>query len=347
MSARRVDAQPMDGAAVDGAAVDAADGDLLRIDDLRVELPGPDGHRPVLRGVSLRMAPGEALGLVGESGSGKSMTARSVLRLLPRGARTTGTVHVRGTDVGRLDAAALRRLRSRDLAMVFQDPRATVNPVRTVGDFLGEVLREQGHSRTAAEAEAGRLLAEIGVDRVERRLRQHPHELSGGLLQRVVIAAALATEPALILADEPTTALDVTTQEEVVAILDEQRRQRHAGLLFISHDLELAAAVCDRIAVMYAGTVVEVLPADRLHAEARHPYTRALLRARPGTVPPGARLETVPGRPQSAFDAPATCVFADRCPAVRDVCRTTPPEFRAVGTGAVACHLVPAEVLRG
>ncbi|SHN20099.1 ABC transporter ATP-binding protein [Cryptosporangium aurantiacum] len=322
-------------------------GDLLRIEDLRVDLPGPSGHRSVLRGVSLRMAPGEALGLVGESGSGKSMTARSVLRLLPRGARTTGAIHVGGVEVGGLDSGGLRRLRSRDVAMVFQDPRATVNPVRTVGDFLGEVLREQGLSRAAADAKAGRILAEIGVDRVERRLRQHPYELSGGLLQRVVIAAALATEPALILADEPTTALDVTTQEEVVAILDEQRRLRSVGLLFISHDLELAAAVCDRIAVMYAGTIVEVLPADRLHEDARHPYTQALLRARPGSVPPGARLETVPGRPQSAFDAPPTCVFADRCPAVADVCRVAVPEFRAVGTGEVACHLVSAEVVHG
>ncbi|GAA3384842.1 ABC transporter ATP-binding protein [Cryptosporangium minutisporangium] len=337
--------------------------DLLRIDDLRMELPGPEGHRAhgpeghrahgpkghrsVLRGVSLRMAPGEALGLVGESGSGKSLTARSVLRLLPRGARTSGTVHVRDTDVGSLDAGGLRRLRSREVAMVFQDPRATVNPVRTIGDFLGEVLREQGVSRADAEARASRILTEIGVDRVPQRLRQHPYELSGGLLQRVVIAAALATEPALILADEPTTALDVTTQEEVVAILDEQRRQRSVGLLFISHDLELAAAVCDRIAVMYAGTIVEVLPADRLHEEARHPYTQALLRARPGSVAPGARLETVPGRPQSAFDAPATCVFADRCPAVEDICRTTAPEFRVVGTGEVACHLVGAEALHG
>ncbi|MFD0523599.1 ATP-binding cassette domain-containing protein [Paractinoplanes durhamensis] len=199
---------------------------LLEFDRLRVEIPTPVGPRPLLRSVSLSVAAGEAVGLVGESGSGKSMTARSVLGMLPGGSVATGAVRFRGVDIGGLDPAGLRRLRSRDVAMVFQDPRASVNPVRTVGDFLTEVLRERGMSRAAAREKAGGILADIGVDRLAHRLKQRPYELSGGMLQRVVIAAALAGEPALILADEPTTALDVTTQEEVVAILDEQRRQR-------------------------------------------------------------------------------------------------------------------------
>ncbi len=310
---------------------------LLGLDGLRVEI----GGRVILREVTLAVAAGEAVGLVGESGSGKSMTVRSVLRMLPAGSRVTGSITVGGLDVNRLDSAGLRRMRSRDVAMVFQDPRATVNPVRTIGDFLTEVLRDQGISRVEANRRAVALLTDVGVDHVERRMHQRPHELSGGLLQRVVIAAALATEPKLILADEPTTALDVTTQEEVVAILHEQRRKRGTALLFISHDLELAAAVCDRIAVMYAGEIVEILPANRLHEDARHPYTQALLRSRPGAVNPGSRLETIPGTPQSAADAPAGCVFADRCPHAADHCREVRPVLSPVDSGLAACHLLP------
>ncbi|MEU4563298.1 ABC transporter ATP-binding protein [Actinoplanes sp. NPDC023936] len=309
---------------------------LLDFEHLGVRL----GERPILRDVTLSVRAGEAVGLVGESGSGKSMTVKSVVRLLPDGATVDGSVRFEGIDVHAMSPAELRRFRSRDVAMVFQDPRATVNPVRTVGDFLTEVLRDQGIGRTEATRRAAGLLSEVGVGDAERRLSQRPYELSGGLLQRVVIAAALLTEPKLILADEPTTALDVTTQEEVVAILNEQRHRRSAALLFITHDLELAAAVCDRIAVMYAGEVVEILPAGQLHAGARHPYTRALLESRPGAVPPGERLRTVPGVPQSALTAPAGCVFADRCPLATDGCRDKRPVLLPIGAGLAACHLV-------
>jgi oligopeptide/dipeptide ABC transporter ATP-binding protein len=307
---------------------------LLEIDDLRLSVR----DQPILRNVTLSVATGEAVGLVGESGSGKSMTVKSVVRLLPAGAITSGQVRFDGADVTTLGAAGLRRMRSRDVAMVFQDPRAVVNPVRTVGDFLTEVLRDQGVSRSEATRRAAAALSEVGVSDATRRLRQRPYELSGGLLQRVVIAAALLTEPRLILADEPTTALDVTTQEEVVAILSEQRRLHGAALMFITHDLELAAAVCDRIAVMYAGEIVEILPAARLHEDARHPYTRALLDSRPGAVAPGQRLRTVPGVPQSALTAPPGCVFADRCPHAEVRCRDVRPVF----TGSAACHLLEA-----
>ena len=307
---------------------------LLSFESWRVEV----ASGAILRSVSLSIEAGEAVGLVGESGSGKSMTARSVLGMVPRGATVSGSVRFRGKEIGRLDATGLRRLRSRDVAMVFQDPRATVNPVRTVGDFLIEVLRERGVSRSAALGTVTRILTEVGVDNVPKRLKQRPFELSGGLLQRVVIAAALAGEPALILADEPTTALDVTTQEEVVAILDEQRRLRGTALLFITHDLELATAVCDRIAVMYAGEIVEIRPAGRLHEDARHPYTKALLAARPGSVATGERLRTVPGVPQSGIDAPPGCVFADRCPVAETTCREVIPPMR----DGVACHLAVA-----
>lgn len=312
---------------------------LLDIRDLRMDLPGPRRERRlVLRDVAVSVSEGEAVGLVGESGSGKSMTARAVLQLLPAGARTTGTVRFRGTDVLTMSRGRLQELRAREVAMIFQDPRATVNPVRTVGDFLVEGLTEQGVDKNDAQLRVLALLEEIGVDRPHRRMDQRPHELSGGLLQRVVIAAALAAEPALLLADEPTTALDVTTQEEVLAILDEQRRKRGLAMLLITHDLELAAAVCDRIVVMYAGEVVEILDADALHSRARHPYTRALMASRPGSAPAGEHLAAIPGRPQSAYDAPALCVFSDRCSIADETCQTVTPPLLVSGANLVRCH---------
>jgi oligopeptide/dipeptide ABC transporter ATP-binding protein len=312
---------------------------LLRVADLRLEIAMRHREsRTILRGVSFDISPGEALGLVGESGSGKSMTARAVIGLLPSSATVTGTVSFAGAPVLGMPAASLRQLRSHEIAMIFQDPRAHVNPVHTVGDFLTEGLTAtRGVGRGAARDTAARLLAEVGIPDARRRMRQYPHELSGGLLQRVMIAAALATGPRLLLADEPTTALDVTTQEEVMAILDAQRRQRGLALLFITHDLELAAAVCDRIAVMYAGRIVEVAPGASLHREPRHPYTRALLAARPAAAERGARLVTVPGRPVSAWETGTGCAFAARCPLAVPRCDTDPPA-RAVGDSVVACH---------
>ena len=316
-----------------------AESPLLRVRDLHLDVAVGRERRQVLRGVDLELRAGEALGLVGESGSGKSMTARSVLRLLPPRARVSGEIEFDGTSVPGLSSAGLRRLRSRGIAMVFQDPRAHINPVRTVGDFLCEALVSTRRVRRAeAERTVVRLLSDVRVSDPARRLRQYPHELSGGLLQRVMIAAALAVEPQLILADEPTTALDVTTQEEVVAILDQQRRQRGLALLFITHDLELAAAVCDSTAVMYAGRIVEHAPTGELHARPRHPYTRALLASRPSAAERGVRLPTVPGRPVSAWEVGAGCSFAPRCPLATDACRHEDPSPRLVDGGQVACH---------
>jgi oligopeptide/dipeptide ABC transporter ATP-binding protein len=316
-----------------------ADGPLLQVADLRLEIAMRRREkRAILRGVSFGISSGEALGLVGESGSGKSMTARAVTGLLPSGATASGTVSFDGTPVLEMPAARLRRLRSHEMAMIFQDPRAHINPVHTVGDFLTEgLIATRGTGRGEARDVVSRLLNEVGIPDAGRRMRQHPHELSGGLLQRVMIAAALAGGPRLLLADEPTTALDVTTQEEVMAILDAQRRQRGLALLFITHDLELAAAVCDRIAVMYAGRIVEVAPAAALHSDPRHPYTRALLAARPAAAERGARLVTVPGRPVSAWEAGTGCAFAPRCPLAVPRCETD-PDLRAVGDSVVACH---------
>jgi oligopeptide/dipeptide ABC transporter ATP-binding protein len=312
---------------------------LLEIERLTVTLPISGTPRPVIHDVSLTIGAGEALGLVGESGSGKSMTLRSVMRLLPPGAELGGDVRFDGRSIGALSTAELRAFRARDVAVVFQDPRAHINPMRSIGDFLTEGLVTTGGMRAAdAERRVRGLLEDVGIADAARRLRQRPHELSGGLLQRVMIAAALATEPRLILADEPTTALDVTTQEEVMAILDEQRRERGLAMLFITHDLELASAVCDRIAVMYAGSIVDDQSAADLHRHAAHPYTVALLAARPGLGARGERLKTVEGRPLSAFEAPEGCAFAPRCPRAEDRCRAERPALRPVGAGRAACH---------
>ncbi|MET7328150.1 ABC transporter ATP-binding protein [Nonomuraea sp. NPDC005650] len=316
---------------------------ILDIDRLTVTLPGEDRPKPVLSGVSLSIAEGEAVGLVGESGSGKSMTVRAIVRLLPRGARVEGGIRVRGVDTGALRGAALRELRA-SVPVIFQDPRAHINPVRTVGDFLTEALRTHRRlGRRAAEGRAVRVLDEVGVADARRRLRQYPHELSGGLLQRAMIAAALLAEPRLLLADEPTTALDVTTQAEVMAVLDELRRERGLAMLFITHDLELAAAVCDRTAVMYAGRVMEVQTSASLHERPLHPYTAALAAARPSLERRSDRLATVPGRPLSAFEAPDGCAFGPRCAHAHERCRER-PELRTVAGGQVAC--VRAEELR-
>jgi len=310
---------------------------LLDIDRLTVRLPIEGQMRTVLHDVSLALDAGDAVGLVGESGAGKSMTARAVARLLPKRATTEGTISFGGVDVLAAEGRAMRALRD-DIGIVFQDPRVHVNPVRRIGDFMTEALRtNHGVNADDARRRSVRLLAEVGVSDGERRLRQYPHELSGGLLQRVMIATALLTGPKLLLADEPTTALDVTTQAEVMAILDDLRRERGLALMFITHDLDLAGAVCDRTVVMYAGQVVEQQPSAALHAHPRHPYTAALVGARPDVTSTAPRLTAIPGQPLSAFAAPPGCAFAPRCPLANDDCRQVRPELRAIDDATVRC----------
>ena len=311
---------------------------LLDVTGLTVELPVEGSMRTVLDDVSLSIREGEALGLVGESGSGKSMTARAIARLLPAGARVVGDINFDGADVGALNGAALRAYRG-EVAVVFQDPRAHINPVRTIGDFMTEALRtNQGVAAGVARRRAVELLAQVGIEDGERRLGRYPRQFSGGMLQRVMIATALLTEPRLLLADEPTTALDVTTQSEVMAILDELRREMGLALLFITHDLELAGAVCDRTAVMYAGQLVETRESALLHGDPLHPYTAALAAARPDISSTAPRLVAIPGRPLSAFEAPPGCAFATRCPHAEDACRATRPALESLAGGTVRCR---------
>ena len=319
---------------------------LLDIRGLTVRLPVEQVMRTVLYDVSMQIRPGEAVGLVGESGSGKTMTARAVGRLLPGGAQVGGTILFEGRDVGKLDGGAEKDFRAR-VAMIFQDPRAHINPVRRIGDFMTEALRTNAGVSTAdASRRSVELLARVGIDDGERRLHQYPHELSGGLLQRVMIATALLTRPRLLLADEPTTALDVTTQAEVMGILEDLRDDLGLAILFITHNLELAAAVCDRTAVMYAGQIVEIRASNLLHTDPLHPYTAALAAARPSIDSSAPRLAAIPGRPLSAFEAPESeCAFAPRCPHVQDACRRARPALVELDGGLTRC--VRAQELRG
>ena len=313
---------------------------MLQIEGLTVRLPVDGRMQEVLSGIDLSIAAGETVGLVGESGSGKSMTAKAIDRILPRGASVDGSILFDGRTFG-METDDLRAFRTQ-VAMIFQDPRAHINPVRRVGDFMTEaVVAHKMFTRAQAEERSVDLLAAVGIDDGGRRLRQYPHQMSGGMLQRIMIAAALLTEPRLLLADEPTTALDVTTQSEVMAILGELRAARGMSMLFITHDLELAAAVCDRTAVMYAGQIVEVCSSTMLHDGAQHPYTVALAAARPRIDATSARLPAIAGRPRSAFEAPiGECAFADRCVHAADVCRTVRPRLELVGHGMVRCARV-------
>ena len=314
---------------------------LLEIEGLTVSLPVDRMPRVVLSDVTVSIAAGEAVGLVGESGSGKSMTARTVGRILPRGAIASGRVDFDGVDVLGLSGGDLRRYRTEGVAMIFQDPRAHTNPVRRVGDFLTESMRTNlGMTSAASTARAIELLESVGIDDPPRRMRQYPHQLSGGMLQRVMIASALAVRPRLILADEPTTALDVTTQAEVMAILDDLRREHGVALLLITHDLELASAVCDRTAVMYAGAVMQEQPSATLHDDPLHPYTAALVRARPEISSTAERLLAIPGRPLSAFEAPVGCAFAPRCSHADAACATGSLALLDVSGGRSRCRRI-------
>ena len=328
------------------AARSASSAPLLEVAALSVMLNVNNTQRAVLRDVSFTMRRGEAVGLVGESGAGKTMAARAIGRLLPRGAGVRGSIRFDGTEVGGLTGADLRRYRAH-VAMIFQDPRAHINPVRRLGDFLTEALRTSlGVPAAQAQDRAVDMLTQVGIEDGARRLRQYPHQVSGGILQRVMIAAALLTKPRLLLADEPTTALDVVTQAEVMAILDDLRQEFGLAMLFITHDLDLAAAICDRTIVMYAGQVVEVRASALLHADPLHPYTAALAAARPDITKTVHRLPAIPGRPLSAFEAPlGQCAFAPRCSHARNVCRAAMPGLAELDGGASRC--ARAHELRG
>lgn len=311
---------------------------LLDVSGLTLDLPGAAGYTPILSGLDLQVAAGEAVGIVGESGSGKSMTLRCIARLTPEGARIGGSVTVSGRDVGTLKGRALRDYRRRETAVVFQDPRSAINPIQRVGDFLVEAARDTGADLAGARRAAVDMLSRMGITDPERRMRQFPFELSGGLLQRVMIASVLLSGPSLILADEPTTALDVTTQSDVLAISEELRRDSGTAMVFVTHDLDLALSICDRVLVLYAGTVLELADADTVRRAPAHPYTRGLLASRPPLDERLPQLPVIEGTPISASEAGGGCPFWSRCPVRIPLCEKTKPKLEAFRGGQVRCH---------
>jgi len=308
---------------------------LLEVDHLRVTLQTSRGAADALRGVSFSLDRGQTLGLIGESGCGKSITALGLMGLLPEGARVAGSIRFDGQELTTLDEAQLCRLRGNRIGMVFQEPMTALNPLHTVGRQIAESLRlHKALSGGAARAEALRLLERVQLPQARERLDAYPHQLSGGQRQRVVIAIALACGPDLLVADEPTTALDVTVQREVLDLILELVREDGMGLLLISHDLGVMADTVQRLLVMYGGTVVESGPTAAVFERLAHPYTRGLFAARPRLgLPRGTRLATIAGRVPELADMPAGCPFADRCDRVVDACRAAPPPAVTVGPG--------------
>jgi oligopeptide/dipeptide ABC transporter ATP-binding protein len=302
---------------------------LLEVRDLHVDIPMPYGRLHAVRGVSLSIDTAESVGLVGESGSGKSLTLRALLGLLPRPARIdSGAILIDGEDVTGLAPRLLKRRLADTMSMVFQDSLTALNPVMRVGDQIAEApARKLGAARAEARAIAVDLMSAVGIADPERRYRLYPHELSGGMRQRICIAIALSTKPRLILADEPTTALDVTIQAQVLGLLGRLRREEHVGLLLVSHDLAVVGQACSRLYVMYAGKVVESGDLRDLVTAPRHPYTFSLLRSVPDPDRRIARLLSIQGRPPDLAEPISGCSFAARCPFAEDACREWEPEL--------------------
>ncbi|WP_298825334.1 ABC transporter ATP-binding protein [uncultured Piscinibacter sp.] len=311
---------------------------LLDVRGLRVVLPTARGPAAALRGVSFTLARGGKLGLIGESGCGKSLTALALMGLLPDGARVEGSIRLLGRELVGLGDEAMAALRGDRLAMVFQEPMTALNPLHSIGAQVAEPLRlHRGLGRAAARAEALRLLDRVRLPDAAQRLDAYPHQLSGGQRQRVMIAMALACGPDLLIADEPTTALDVSLQHEVLMLIDELVQGSGMALLLISHDLGVMARHVQRVMVMYGGTVVEDGPVDAVFATRAHPYTRGLYAARPRLgATRGTKLPTIPGRVPELADLPAGCPFADRCDRAVDDCRQAAPPVIEIGVGHAA-----------
>ncbi|MCA0247963.1 MAG: ABC transporter ATP-binding protein [Proteobacteria bacterium] len=313
---------------------------LVALRGLTVDFENGGRISRAVDGVDLEIAPGEALGIVGESGSGKSVTWLAALGLLPAKARVAGSVRLEKQELIGVPARVLEDVRGKRIAMIFQDPSSCLNPVHRIGWQLVEALRlHRGLQGKTAEAEALRLLDQVGIADARRRLQDYPHLLSGGLNQRVMIAMALAGQPDLLVADEPTTALDATIQAQILALLGSIRRDTGMALVLISHDLGVVAENVDRVAVMYAGRLVEEAPGTDLFGAARHPYTQGLLAALPSLTGPRRRLAAIPGTVPDPWSVPAGCRFAPRCPVAETCCSSVPPPARSVGFRHLAtCH---------
>jgi oligopeptide/dipeptide ABC transporter ATP-binding protein len=321
---------------------------LLSVEDLRVHFWTGGGTVHAVNGISFDIGPGETLGIVGESGCGKSVTALALLGLLPRAGRVrSGTAHFGGRDLLQLSQRALRRVRGRQIAMIFQDPMTSLNPVLTIGRQLREPLETHfGMGRREATARAAELLDRVGIPSPDARISDYPHQFSGGMRQRAMIAMALACRPKLMIADEPTTALDVTIQAQILALLRELVAEERTALILITHDLGVVAGMCERVNVMYAGMFMETGSADRLFASPRHPYTLGLLQSVPRLdAARRSRLQPIEGAPRDMLRPPSACPFQPRCRYEVEQSRLEVPPLLEIEPGhKVACfNPVPAE----
>ncbi len=309
--------------------------ELLKVSDLHTCFPTPDGSLAAVNGVSFSVDRGTTLALVGESGSGKSMTALSIMRLVPPpGFIRSGSLLLEGTDLATLPEREMRSIRGSRISMVFQEPMTSLNPVLRIGQQIMEpLLLHRGLNRREAGEQAAELLHRVGIPSPGERMRDYPHQLSGGMRQRVMIAMALACGPSLLIADEPTTALDVTIQAQILELIDSLRRTADMGILLITHDLGIVAERSDHTCVMYAGRIVESAPSNELLDTPLHPYTRALVASLPQNALPGRPLATLAGQPPSLTAMPSGCAFRDRCPLAVEQCRRQVPELRQVAPG--------------
>jgi oligopeptide transport system ATP-binding protein len=317
------------------------DAPLLHVEDLHVRFDTRDGTVRAVNGVSYTVDSGETLGVIGESGSGKSVTAQAIMGIVPSPGRVAGgRIRYRGVDLLELSEEQRRGLRAESIAMIFQDALSALNPVFTVGFQIGELFRKhRGMKRSQARQRAIELLDLVQIPDARNRVGDYPHQFSGGMRQRVMIAMALALDPDVLIADEPTTALDVTIQSQIMDLLADLQRERQMGLILITHDMGVVADVTDRIAVMYAGRVVEGSPVHDVYRAPAHPYTRALLRSIPRVDRKGSALDVIGGLPPDLAHIPSGCSFHPRCPISRDRCRTDEPPLYDVATGRTsACH---------
>jgi oligopeptide/dipeptide ABC transporter ATP-binding protein len=319
---------------------------LLEVESLRVEFPGEHGPLVAVKGVDLAIEEGEVVGLVGESGSGKSLTCRAVMRMVPRPGSISGKIAFDGEEVLSFGRSKLRDFRAHSVGMIYQNPFGSLNPTMRAGAQIAETLRvNRGLGHSAAKTEAVALLDRVGIEDPERRYRAYPHELSGGMCQRVMIAIATASSPRLMLADEPTTALDVTTQAQILKLLAKMRAEQGMAMLLVSHDFGVIAQACDRVAVMYGGHIVETGPVETIYHQPEHPYTRALLNSVPELDSAGnvQRRTALAGHPPELSDVLPGCVFAPRCEHVRPECSSIPMTLEDLGgEHATACPVRPS-----
>ena len=314
---------------------------LLSVSDLRVHFRTEDGMLEAVSGVSFDIGKAETLGLVGESGCGKSVTAYAILQLLPvpPAQYAGGQIKLRGEDLLTFDDKAMRSIRGNLISMVFQEPMSSLNPIMPIGTQITESIREHRKtSRRVSRQIAIDMLRRVGIPSPEARFREYPHQLSGGMKQRVMVAMALVCRPALLIADEPTTALDVTIQAQILALLNELQKELEMSILLITHDLGVVAETCDRVAVMYAGKVVELAPVDDLFSHPKHPYTHGLFRSLPTLGARKDQLSVIPGAVPSPLDFPSGCRFRTRCPLAQDICKEEPPLREIAVKHLAACH---------